>query len=58
MCPRHGLFTIWTIGFGRLIVRGLSRLPSPPAMTTACIDRVYAGVMGAAAAAPRRRGLA
>jgi hypothetical protein len=29
--------TIDTIGFGRLIVSGLRRLPSPPAMTTACI---------------------
>src|SRR2546423_6798097 len=37
MCPRHGLSTMGTIGFGRLIVRGRRRLPSPPAMTTACI---------------------
>src|SRR5438477_8113825 len=37
MCPRHGLLTIETIGLGRLIVRGRRRLPSPPAMTTACI---------------------
>src|SRR6266545_7645669 len=38
MCPRQGLLTIDTIGFGRLIVSGLRRLPSPPAMTTACIE--------------------
>src|SRR5438552_11874978 len=37
MCPRQGLLTIATIGFGRLIVSGLRRLPSPPAMTTACM---------------------
>src|SRR5688500_6662017 len=37
MCPRQGLLTIETIGLGRLIVRGRKRLPSPPAMTTACI---------------------
>src|SRR2546423_9403487 len=36
MWPRQGLLTIDTIGFGRLIVSGLRRLPSPPAMTTAC----------------------
>src|SRR5438132_3868639 len=38
MCPRQGLLTIATIGFGRLIVSGLRRLPSPPAMTTACMS--------------------
>src|SRR6059036_2872632 len=37
MCPRQGLSTMGTIGLGRLIVRGRRRLPSPPAMTTACI---------------------
>src|SRR5258708_21649600 len=37
MCPRQGLLTIDTIGFGRLIVSGRRRLPSPPAMTTACM---------------------
>src|SRR5438477_8274102 len=37
MWPRHGLLTMGTIGFGRLIVSGRSRLPSPPAMTTACM---------------------
>src|SRR5687767_9216677 len=37
MCPRQGLLTIETIGLGRLIVRGRRRLPSPPAMTTACM---------------------
>src|SRR5213593_4340857 len=37
ICPRQGLSTMGTIGFGRLIVRGRRRLPSPPAMTTACI---------------------
>src|SRR6185312_15321437 len=37
MCPRQGLLTIETIGLGLLIVRGRRRLPSPPAMTTACI---------------------
>src|SRR5438093_7714312 len=35
MWPRHGLFTIATIGLGRLIVSGRRRLPSPPAITTA-----------------------
>src|SRR5438105_7835483 len=30
-----GLLTIGTIGFGRLIVRGRRRDPSPPAITTA-----------------------
>src|SRR5438105_4121131 len=38
ICPRQGLLTIATIGFGRLIVRGRRRLPSPPAMTTACMS--------------------
>src|SRR5438128_9457966 len=38
MWPRQGLFTICTIGFGLLIVSGRRRLPSPPAMTTACIE--------------------
>src|SRR5229473_3344504 len=38
MWPRQGLFTIDTIGFGRLIVSGRRRLPSPPAMTTACMS--------------------
>src|SRR5712691_12256063 len=37
MWPRQGLWTIGTIGLGRLMVRGRRRLPSPPAMTTACI---------------------
>src|SRR5213078_3015279 len=37
MCPRQGLSTMGTIGFGRLIVSGRRRLPSPPAITTACI---------------------
>src|SRR5258708_18446438 len=45
MCPRQGLLTIDTIGFGRLIVRGLRRLPSPPAMTTACM-RASLGALG------------
>ena len=31
----HGLPTIGTIGFGWLDVSGLSRVPSPPAITTA-----------------------
>src|SRR5213596_1581737 len=39
MCPRQGLSTMGTIGLGRLIVSGRRRLPSPPAMTTACIER-------------------
>src|SRR5438034_8754962 len=41
MCPRHGLLTIDTIGLGRLIVSGRRRLPSPPAITTACICREH-----------------
>jgi hypothetical protein len=32
-----GALTIGTIGFGRPMVRGLNRDPSPPAMTTAFI---------------------
>ena len=31
----HGLPTIGTIGFGWLDVSGRSRVPSPPAITTA-----------------------
>ena len=31
----HGLPTIGTMGFGWLEVSGRSRVPSPPAMTTA-----------------------
>ena len=31
----HGLPTIGTIGFGWFEVSGRSRVPSPPAMTTA-----------------------
>src|SRR5256885_14439040 len=34
-CSITGLLTIGTIGFGRLIVDGRRREPSPPAMTTA-----------------------
>src|SRR5690242_6943785 len=45
MWPRQGLLTIDTIGFGRLIVSGLRRLPSPPAMTTACM-RASLGAFG------------
>src|SRR5437773_10553487 len=41
MCPRHGLLTVDTIGLGRLIVSGRRRLPSPPAITTACICREH-----------------
>ena len=35
MCSMQGLPTIGTIGFGWLDVRGRSRVPSPPAITTA-----------------------
>ena len=35
MCSMHGLPTIGTIGFGWFEVSGRSRVPSPPAMTTA-----------------------
>ena len=37
MCSMHGLPTIGTIGFGWFEVSGRSRVPSPPAMTTAFI---------------------
>ena len=37
MCSMTGALTIGTIGFGRPMVRGLNRDPSPPAMTTAFI---------------------
>src|SRR5438094_8095539 len=43
MWPRQGLSTMGTIGLGRLIVSGRRRLPSPPAMTTACIARSLVG---------------
>jgi hypothetical protein len=33
-----------TMGFGRLIVSGRRRLPSPPAMTTACIGPSLLGM--------------
>src|SRR5256885_15891803 len=46
MWPRQGLLTIDTIGLGRLIVSGLRRLPSPPAMTTACIGPSLGGFRG------------
>src|SRR5579875_3957809 len=36
-CQRMGRFTTGTSGFGLVEVSGLSREPSPPAMTTACI---------------------
>src|SRR5581483_2504600 len=42
MCSMHGLPTIGTIGFGWLDVSGLSLVPSPPAMTTARLERVLA----------------
>ena len=35
MCSMHGLPTIGTIGFGWFDVSGRSRVPSPPAITTA-----------------------
>src|SRR5688572_23319150 len=54
MCPRQGLLTIETIGLGRLIVRGRRRLPSPPAMTTACIGPS----LGERGSAEGRRGCA
>src|SRR5215210_4574768 len=38
MCSMHGLPAIGTIGFGWFDVSGLSRVPSPPAMTTAFIS--------------------
>ena len=43
MCSMHGLPTIGTIGFGWFEVRGRSRVPSPPAMTTAFIAVVLSG---------------
>src|SRR4051812_37455900 len=39
MCSMHGLPTIGTIGFGWFDVSGRSRVPSPPAITTAFIAR-------------------
>ena len=55
MCSMHGLPTIGTIGFGWFDVRGLRRVPSPPAMTTAFIrvaprSTVYAYCAPAASA--------
>jgi hypothetical protein len=38
ICSITGLPAIGTIGFGRLIVNGLSLDPSPPAITTAFIE--------------------
>src|SRR5438445_6637031 len=38
MWSRQGLFTICSIGFGRLVVSGRRRRSSPPAMTTAWIE--------------------
>jgi hypothetical protein len=35
MCSMHGFPTIGTIGFGWFEVNGRSRVPSPPAITTA-----------------------
>jgi len=35
MCSMQGLPTIGTIGFGWFEVSGRSRVPSPPAITTA-----------------------
>ena len=53
MCSMHGLPTIGTIGFGWFEVSGRSRVPSPPAMTTAFIAatsrRALIDVLGAAA---------
>jgi hypothetical protein len=37
MCSITGWLTIGTIGFGRMLVSGRSRVPSPPAITTAFI---------------------
>ncbi len=37
MCSMHGLPTIGTIGLGWFEVSGRSRVPSPPAITTAFI---------------------
>ncbi len=37
MCSMQGLPAIGTIGFGWFEVSGRSRVPSPPAMTTAFI---------------------
>src|SRR3990170_6308352 len=34
-----GLLAMGTMGFGRLLVRGLNLVPNPPAMTTHFIDR-------------------
>src|SRR5450756_2292153 len=38
MYSMHGLLHTDTIGLGWLLVRGRRRVPSPPAMITACIE--------------------
>src|SRR5690554_4495308 len=38
MCSIMGLFKMGTMGFGKLQVNGLRRVPSPPAMITAFIQ--------------------
>src|SRR5580658_7514915 len=40
MCSASGLLATGTIGFGKLLVSGRSRVPEPPAIITAFI-RVY-----------------
>ena len=58
MCSMHGLPTIGTIGFGWFEVSGRSRVPSPPAMTTAFIrvtSRSALATYGAAASTANAR---
>ena len=43
MCQRIGIPPISTIGFGRMLVSSLSRVPIPPARMTVFTGRAYRG---------------
>src|SRR5688500_2644914 len=43
VCSMQGFPATGTIGFGWLEVSGRRRVPSPPAITTAFTDRIFAG---------------
>ena len=55
MCSMHGLPTIGTIGFGWFEVSGRSRVPSPPAITTAFTPATSRRAALLRRTAPRRR---
>ena len=55
MCCAVGLFAIGTIGFGWLEVRGRSRVPCPPAMTTAFTGFLPSPISPTALSYPRAR---